>query len=225
MNFESSSRSFPAGCDGLNGTNIAWSSHILPYLEETALFKQIDFSQPWNAPGPNLSAAQQNVPMYICPSASVIWPGMEDYGGIQGTSLLNLPMGNAAQQAFGCGVLITTGPTQPYPVAMPSITDGTSYTLSVGESVDRDQTAGTDGWASGFNCFSQNVPTVNIPDDVGNLYSRHPAGANGLFVDGHVVMLDEGIASSVLVLFALRMGANRFRVRWFRIDRVFEVCD
>jgi hypothetical protein len=59
-------------------------------LDYASIFRQIDFTQPWDAPGANLTAAQQNVDLYVCASAQEIAPGMQDYGGIQGTSLLPL---------------------------------------------------------------------------------------------------------------------------------------
>jgi prepilin-type processing-associated H-X9-DG protein/prepilin-type N-terminal cleavage/methylation domain-containing protein len=207
LNFEAANRSFPPGSDGLGGTQIAWSSRILPFLDYASLFRQIDFTQPWDAPGANLTAAQQNIELYVCPSGEEIAPGMQDYGGIQGTSLLPLAMGTGPQDAFGCGVMIVTGASQPYPVTIPSITDGTSYTLAIGESVDREQ-PGAISWACGLNCFSQNQPAINVPDNAGNLFSRHPQGANALFADGHVVLLDETIATQVLGGLCTRNGGE-----------------
>jgi prepilin-type processing-associated H-X9-DG protein len=103
--------------------------------------------------------------------------------------------------------MIVTGANQPFPVTIPSITDGTSCTLCIGESVDREQ-AGAISWACGLNCFSQNEPAVNMPDNKGNLYSRHPQGANALFADGHVVLLDETIAATVLGALCTRNGGE-----------------
>jgi prepilin-type processing-associated H-X9-DG protein len=103
--------------------------------------------------------------------------------------------------------MVVTGASQPYPVTISSITDGTSYTLCVGESVDREE-AGAISWACGRNCFSQNQPAINVPDNAGNLFSRHPQGANGLFADGHVVLLNESIAPSVLGALCTRNGGE-----------------
>ena len=165
-------------------------------LENTALGVDVDFTQPWNAPGGNATAASQDLPVYICPSAQTTVAGKQDYGGIQGTSLLPLSAGTGPTQAFGCGVLIVTGPQQPSPVAPAKITDGLSSTLCVGESVDR-QDAQANRWACGRNCFAQNDPWVNM-DQLGSLHSTHPSGAHGLFADGHAVLLRDEISPVVL---------------------------
>ncbi len=158
--------------------------------------QQIDFTQSWNAPGANATAAGQDLPVYVCPGAQNVVPGKQDYGGIQGTSLLPLAAGAGPTQAFGCGVLIVTGSQQPGPVAPAKITDGLSNTLCVGESVDR-QDAQANRWACGRNCFAQNDPWVNM-DQFGSLHSTHPCGAQGLFADGHVVLLTDEMAAEVL---------------------------
>lgn len=205
-NFQSFHKAFPAGSDGLNGTEHAWSSHILPFIELSNIAQQINYDLPWDAPGANATAADFDVPLYVCPSSLARFPGKQDYGGIMGTGLLPLPAGSGPKDAFGCGVLIVTGPQQPHPVRPANITDGLSFTMAGGESVDR-----TDGhagqWACGRNCFSQNEPSVMI-DDVGSLFSWHPAGAQAWFCDGHVRVLRDGIASEVLGALCTRNGAE-----------------
>jgi prepilin-type processing-associated H-X9-DG protein len=196
-------RDFPVGCDALSGTQHAWSARILPFLEATAIANQIDFRQPWNAPA-NLAAASQDLPIYVCPSAVSSDIGKQDYGGIMGTALLQLKPGLGPQQAFGCGVLITTSPLQATAVTAARITDGLTYTLCVGESSDRAD-ASASRWACGLNCFSQNEPHVDM-DDVGSLHSEHPVGAHGLFADGHVQLLDDAIDAVVLGSLCTRNG-------------------
>jgi prepilin-type N-terminal cleavage/methylation domain-containing protein/prepilin-type processing-associated H-X9-DG protein len=204
-NFESAKRSFPVGSDALVGTDIAWSARILPFLDFAPLGAQIDFKQPWNAPGRNFAASQNNVSIYACPSAVEIIPGMQDYGGVRGTSLLDLPSGSGPREAFGCGTLIVTNVKQAGPVTVASITDGLSNTLCVGESSDRADIGNS--WACGSNCFAQNQPQVNMTD-TGSLHSRHPAGACGLFADGHVLLLGDGVSSYVLGAICTRNGGE-----------------
>lgn len=204
--FQSFHKSFPAGSDGLNKTEQAWSSRILPFVELTTIAQQIDYELPWNAPGANATAANDDVPLYVCPSSLTRFPGKQDYGGIIGTALLPLPAGSGPLDAFGCGTLIITGLQQPSPVTMAQITDGLSCTMAGGESVDR--TNGPAGlWACGRNCFSQNEGSVFI-DDVGSLFSFHPAGAHACFCDGHVRVIRDGIAREVLGAICTRNGAE-----------------
>ena len=117
-----------------------------------------------------------------------------------------LVAGVGPTQAFGCGVLIATSSQQPSPVNAAKITDGLSVTLCVGESADR-QGGSASVWACGLNCFAQNDPWVNM-DDLGSLHSEHPAGAYGLFADGHVVLLTDQIDPTVLGAVCTRNGGE-----------------
>lgn len=205
-NFQSYHKSFPAGSDGLNQTEQAWSSRILPLLELANLAQPINYELPWDAAGPNATAAAYDVPIYVCPSSLTRFSGKQDYGGLIGTALLPLPAGNGPRDAFGCGTLIVTCPQQPRAVRPEGITDGLSFTMAGGESVDR-----TDGpaglWACGRNCFSQNEGSISV-DDVGSLFSFHPAGAQAWFCDGHVRVVRDGIAREVLGALCTRNGAE-----------------
>jgi prepilin-type N-terminal cleavage/methylation domain-containing protein/prepilin-type processing-associated H-X9-DG protein len=205
-NFHSARRSFPMGGSSLTGTEHAWSSYILPFLEEDELAHQIDYKHAWNAPGANLAAANHDLPIYTCPSALLFYPGKQDYGGIVGTSLLPLEIGSGPTEAFGCGVLIQTSPSQPSGVRTATITDGLSVTLTVGECVDRDDDqAGR--WACGRNCFIQNDHFVNMTE-ADSIHSRHPGGAHGLFADAHVQLLNDEMASHVLGALCTRNGGE-----------------
>ncbi len=204
-NFHGAQNRLPAGSELLNGTEHSWATHILPFQEQSALWSQIDFRQKWNAET-NLHSTQTMLPIYRCPSAVQNDPGQLDYGGVMGTSLLPLPLGNGPNDAFGCGTLIVTSRAQPRGVLFASCTDGLSTTLAVAESVDRDpESAGR--WACGRNCLSQNSPSINH-GEIGEFRSRHPTGANGLFADGHVTFLSENIDSAVLGAVCSRNGGE-----------------
>jgi prepilin-type N-terminal cleavage/methylation domain-containing protein/prepilin-type processing-associated H-X9-DG protein len=206
LQYHSAHGSLPAGNDALSGTQQAWSSRIVPFLEGNAIARTIDYSQPWNAAGPNVVAAAMTLAVYQCPSAVTAFAGKQDYGGVMGTSLEDLPTGQGPFQAFGCGALITTNAAQPSPVSAKQITDGLSHTLLTGESVDRPNLAAAN-WACGLNCFAQNLPFVNM-DDIDGLNSPHPAGAYGLFADGHVRLLDDDLDSSLLAAVCTRNGTE-----------------
>ena len=207
-NFADAYRSLPAGSERLKGTYQAWSGRILPYVEQSTVFSQIDFSRSWDALGSNANASLSRIPVYVCPSARLEFEGKLDFGGIFGSALLPLPAGLGPTDAFGCGTLISTSVKQTSPVKFSGITDGLSSTLAVGESVDRDATgSGSGRWASGHNCFAQN-DSVAISAESGELYSLHPGGAHGLFADSHIQLLARTIDKAVLGAICSRNGGE-----------------
>jgi prepilin-type processing-associated H-X9-DG protein len=203
-NFHAARRTFPAGSELLAGTEHAWSSSILPFLEQESIARQVNYSLPWNAPPQNLAAASQNVSTYVCPSAVTSYAGKQDYGGIIGTGLSPFPAGTGPNDSFGCGTLIVTSAQQPQPVTAAKIGDGLSATLLVGEATDRDD-AGANQWAWGRSCFAPNDQWVNM-DQTGSLHSEHPGGAQALFADGHVRLLTDDLSPPLLGAICTRNG-------------------
>ena len=202
-NFESSRKTLPAGSNRFGGTEHAWSTHILPFIEKSNVYQRLDLKSAWDATS-NQEATLANISLFRCPSALQEFLGKQDYGGIQGTALTQLPIGMAAHQAFGCGTLIVTSIVQPTAVRLTELTDGMSVTLCVGESIDRDRLL-SGRWACGRNCFSQNAPKINS-GGLGDLLSRHPQGANVLFTDGHTRQLNESLDSLLLGSLCTRNG-------------------
>ncbi len=202
-NFESARRTLPAGSEARNGTEHAWSTQTLPFLEQSNVYQRLDLKAVWNAPS-NLQVALTNISIYRCPSATKDFPGKQDYGGIQGSALTQLPFGMAAHQAFGCGSLIVTSTAQAQSIRISDVVDGLSTTICVGESVDRDSLH-SGRWACGRNCFSQNAPKINR-GGLGDLLSHHPQGVNVLFADGHTQLLSESMDSLVLGALCTRNG-------------------
>lgn len=164
------------------GTEHAWSSFILPQIECDEIASQIDYKKHWNAPGRNNTTADQKIPIYICPSGIVSYPGKQDYGGIMGTSIV--PKG--AVGPVGGDDFNANGGLIAKPLRLSTFSDGFSYTLLVAESVDRGLAldgqvaeAGLSKWANGRNSFPQNTSFINTPDRQ-NIRSRHPGGARSL---------------------------------------------
>jgi prepilin-type N-terminal cleavage/methylation domain-containing protein len=153
LNYESARRAYPIGCDNLTGTMHAWSSFILPYLEEGVTAARIDYAKPWDdvpatgAPG-NLAAADSVLPIYVCPSGIVRYRGKQDYFGLAGIgrgaegvpapdydpgpARVLVPEGDWDT----CGMLYHTASWAPRGVEAASVTDGLSHTLMVSESTD-----------------------------------------------------------------------------------------
>ena len=183
-NYESAKMAFPPGQkwsaarSEAGSIDFAWSAHLLPYLEEDAIFQAIDFSQSYLTSA-NRNAASQVIKIYLCPSSSLhdenrqgaqivnfsgitgLNLGAMDYLGVSGPdkSAKN-PMTN---QEYGAqqGVLIGTkglingsNLVDPPKVTASSISDGFSHTMLVTECTGRGVEGDGDphgAWVSGKN--------------------------------------------------------------------------
>ncbi len=186
-NFADAHRAMPLGSDRMSGTEHAWSTRILPYLEQAALFQRFDFQKPWNQPGENAQASLSNLSVYRCPSSVLEFDGKQDYGGIIGTTLTLLPLGDGPSEAFGCGAMVISSPSQRRMLNLGAITDGLSSTICIAESVDRNPHA-SGRWACGLNCFSQGE-ILSVHNGQGDMESKHPMGVPVAYADGHVAFL------------------------------------
>ena len=80
QNFEAAHRTMPVGSERIAGTEHAWSTQILPYLEQSQIFELFDWKGRWNLPGPNEQASLKTLSVYRCPSALLDFPGKQDHG-------------------------------------------------------------------------------------------------------------------------------------------------
>lgn len=71
-NYQSQYGSFPPAftADAEGQTLHSWRTLILPYMEQNALYEQIDLSKPWNDPV-NQAPFETALPVYACPQTSV----------------------------------------------------------------------------------------------------------------------------------------------------------
>ncbi len=176
------------------GKEFAWSAMMLPQLEQTAVWQQIDFGVPYDDPK-NAAAAASVISTFICPSTPRSdnlkkGRGVTDYGGIYGERILttNNPPS---------GVMI-------YDRALRfrDILDGTSTTVAVSEDADF-----PDGqWISGKNLFDQAFPINKAPSFENDMRSFHPQGVNAAFADGSVRFLNESMDLTVLAAICTRAG-------------------
>lgn len=133
LNYESSFMNFPPGITD-NDANHQDALHsgfvfLLPYIDQTNLYNQIDLTQPWTAPA-NRFVHSADVPLFRCPQS----PGIvEQDGGIRGqASDYAFSKGNDAfltnqppSGMFGINSKVTFG----------QIADGSSNTFLMGEAV------------------------------------------------------------------------------------------
>jgi len=218
INYENARKVFPPGKevkprDSLpHGTEHAWSSFVMPFLELDNVYRRIDFQKFWNAPGGNDTVSDTNIPAYVCPSGIVRFPGKMDYGGIEGSYIITTGRPDFLPDANRRGILIAVDGADLPPVRLMSVTDGLSHTLLVGESVDRGEAVGSGvdpdvniRWARGTNCFAQAERFVNTPRSE-NLRSHHMGGAHATFADGRLVFLNESMDPDVLSAICTRNG-------------------
>ena len=199
-NYHSAFRKLPPGGievrpETPGGKQLAWSAMILPFLEESAAYEQVDFSFAYDDPV-NADVAAKTIETYLCPSqprdVGLENFGPTDYGGIFGERIIgrNFPPR---------GVMI-----HDKAIRFRDITDGLSRTLTVAE-----DTGFRDGqWINAWNLFDQAFPINAAPAFENDIRSMHPTGANGLFADGSVSFLTESMDLKILAAICTRNGAE-----------------
>lgn len=183
---------FPAGRLVKGGMETSWCLEILPHCEQGALAGQYDRSQPWGDPANNLAVANTSLSLFRCPSSNLKFEGDTDYGGMMGSILSSASWAGS----LGNGVLIEVGTSDASPVSISGITDGTSQTICLVESTDRDPLDGG-RWISGFNLVSHDSGAVSAFDG-GEIFSLHRTGAYVTFADGAVKYLRSSVESKVI---------------------------
>lgn len=210
--FEAAKRSFPPGDDALTLRYHAWSSYILPFLDEDTVSRRIDYRKSWNAPGGNDLISDVTIPVYVCPTGIVSFPGKQDYGGVLGSVIPSSATGKLHPDWEHSGILYATDRKHPLPAKAAMVIDGLSKTIAVTEGVDRG-IAGTDTesqignsrWSCGTNCFLHNARVINTPD-VDGFRSNHLGGVNALFADGRVLFLVDDVAPDIVLAMCTKDG-------------------
>jgi prepilin-type N-terminal cleavage/methylation domain-containing protein/prepilin-type processing-associated H-X9-DG protein len=196
------------GQPATSNLNTGWSTSVLPWLEQRALFDSLNLSFVYDHPADS-TATYTVLQVYLCPSEprSTFWnryPGDQfshadaDYGGMYGERGLSSPT-------------VTNNPPRGpmifnQPIALAAITDGASQTLQIGE----DPEAINAMWASGHNIFDQAFPiNARPPVEFGEeLTSQHPGGVNVLFADGSVHFLKNQTNPRSLAALCTRDGGE-----------------
>lgn len=173
LNYHDVHREFPpAYTVDENGNKLhSWRTLILPYLEQDALYRQIDFDKPWDDPA-NIGFASMVIPAYQCPS-------------------------DQPQNPAGTSYMAVVGPETMWPgetsTQLASITDGTSNTLMVVEVRDR-----TNSWMEPVDLDYDKLRMMINGDGNGVICSHHANGANVAMGDGSVTFIADMIDSKML---------------------------
>ena len=133
QNHHSAKGCFPTG---RNSVGISGQTFLLPYVEESSVFRLVDPAKAWNDPV-NAAAAAANIPTFNCPSdpsnnVPAVY-GRNNYRLNQGSGLLwgNAP-GSSSDPNFGM-----PAPNGPFhldsKVRFQDLMDGTSHTAAISE--------------------------------------------------------------------------------------------
>ena len=200
----------------------AWSTVILPYMEQKSIYDDIDWNHVSNTPE-NADVIKHFIDTYQCPSAPeaelvsccYLLPGVEDSAETNyvavGTSRPQW-QALAPRGAMGAGVMHRASN-----IRLADVTDGTSNTFLCAEAdVDQDdpwrhsQSGPSDPYCPNLSCVighewrgNSTVSTAyGVNADTELMYpgpnSLHPGGAHFNFVDGHVSFLPETIDQALL---------------------------
>ena len=171
------------------GQHVSFHVLLLPYIEQQNIAKNFDITAGTYAPI-NAAARAIGIELLYCPSASI---GINNAGTAYGTNYAGCHHGvEAPIDADNNGVLYLNSKT-----AYDDITDGSAYTIMLGEFLPREDTF---GWASGTRATLRNTSgiedyeqwnTMNrspapAPNIVGGFGSMHPGGAQFCLASGEV---------------------------------------
>jgi prepilin-type N-terminal cleavage/methylation domain-containing protein len=210
----------------------SWTSHLLPYLDQSPLYQRIDFNvsslHPNNLPAGATQLAALKCPSYTGPAVSAD-PNYTRYA--PNYALTNyVAMGaTTAGHLYGgnTGLFVPDGFM--YPLSKTSsrdITDGLSNTIAVAETREERHAAWIDGGTAAVMSMrydAGNSPTYAGPQIALNYTpyfdyanpralwgpsSRHVGGAHHLFGDGGVRFISENVATIVYRGVTTRSGGE-----------------
>jgi len=238
QNYHEARRQLPEGwladstvASGAAGVGWGWASRILPYVEEDATSRSIDLKTP--IVSGSTTVLGKVIPGFLCPSDVAGGSPTFNIGTLGGACDHTKPDANpsspatmvtrtnyvgmfgtndAEAEAFSGNGMFYANSRMPFR----HVTDGLSKTIMVGE---RDSSIGGSLWIGMFEGKCEAiVRVVAIGDHPPNgnpamrhfedLMSRHPAGANVVFADGHCDFIAESIDVNVYQALCTRKGGE-----------------
>ncbi|MCA8985141.1 MAG: DUF1559 domain-containing protein [Planctomycetaceae bacterium] len=166
---------------------LSWAYSILPFIEQAALYEQIQAGEAWDSADNSLPSSLR-IPIFQDPAMPV--DDFSEYGPIHyagmagvGKDAPELPKGHERAGVFGYN----------RETRMRDITDGTSNTIMI-----TGVSEGIGPWAQGGTSTLRSLtkkPYINGPDGIGGPYS---GGVLVLFCDGSVRLVSENIDPATL---------------------------
>ncbi len=236
QNYHDSNKMFPAGyVSGVaaddTGPGWGWASYILPQIEQDALFTSINFNQPIESAA-NATSRVQHVGIYVCPSDTLA-PTWQAHGH-DNAGNPTAPICDVASANY-VGMFGTTEPGvdgegvffRNSAIAIAEITDGTAQTILVGERAHDLGEATWTGTVTGASLYNpatgpsieegagmvlghagENLAPGAPGSEVNQFSSKHGAGVNFVFADGHVGFLLSTMDSRAFAALATRAGGE-----------------
>lgn len=253
LNYESTHRLYPTGLNMWHENTCAtpaggacsshegwsWATFILPFLEEQAIYQKLQFTCTGynDSTNSNFATTAHILNAYVCPSDPIgprlVWSNSLKQNGVhadEDAATTNY-IGVADSRNYTCDNAQWGWPRadadgmffQRSRVRLRDVTDGTSKTFIVGESINGvpGTTAfGRDGLYLGFYWVTWNVldthnginyPLQNgwkwnyNPADMG-FASYHPGGCHFLYADGSAHFLSQDLDQATLTALTTRAG-------------------
>lgn len=226
-NYHETHRLFPPGWIGVQpgvgpnaeyGSGWGWGTMILPYLDQSNLYNQINFNLDINDPAQTAGVIDVSLPVFRCPSDPSPQTFDLEEEGSPGTVLAKLATGNYIG-VFGDEELdscesVPAGSTckstglfyQNSNTRFRDITDGTSQTVVVGERKTKPDLGWYSTWGGavpeGAETFARILGATDHPPNdpaahFDDFSSHHVGGAQFLFGDGRVRFITENIDEGV----------------------------
>ncbi len=162
----------------------AWITSILPFVEQAALYNQIDFNQPWTAP--------KNQPVFKSVTPTFLNPNIGPEASFVGGGL------GASHYAGNSQVLKNNGS-----VKFDKMTDGTSNTILAGE-----VSGGFMAWGDPENRRDPANGFGTAPNQFGGPVTGR-GGVNMLLADGSVRFISENVDPLTLKALASPDGNDK----------------
>ncbi|NQV27575.1 MAG: DUF1559 domain-containing protein [Rhodopirellula sp.] len=198
-NYHDTYRHFPVGTIEESAKEpedrLSWLVSLLPFVEQAALYKQIDQKSAWNSEA-NADWTGFNIKMFLNPAEANGREGTTHYVGMAG---IGKDAANLKVNDPGAGVFGYNRQTR-----MRDITDGTSNTIAITEASDD-----FGPWAQGGRSTIRGLteePYINGPDGIG---SPFPGGMNAALTDGSVRFISENIDPDVFKALITISGGER----------------
>ncbi|MCH9656276.1 MAG: DUF1559 domain-containing protein [Planctomycetes bacterium] len=196
-NYEETHGSYPPGYIARNvsrtapstpdetGSGFAWGVMLLPYLDQSTIYNQLDLNQD-STDAPNIGLANEAIPIFRCPSdthqgvfsvtvgSNTYELSSANYVGIYGYGSLTSAPGNPSEK----GILYRNSN-----VKVRDITDGTSNAIVVGERSHQHKFVGSTSTIAADSTWYAAIPGADRP--AGMMMASMTEGPASLIL-GHV---------------------------------------